>query len=136
MNMYELESDKSYIDYQDIRECERSLLGEYNTLGAEAFIAKYHRHIGFYTKTWRTVRLRYLLGMLETICPEFVYAWKLDERRPMKPIVLDEEAFDKIMAGDTILLDKLAKKTPSGFLKYGMLLGKNDGEGSEGCSKH
>ena len=128
MNVYELENDKNYIDYQDLRECEKSLRGEYNVLGAEDFIAKYHRHIGFYTKTWRTVRLRYLLGMLETICPEFIYAGKLDERRPMKPIVLNEEVLDRIVAGDAELLSELTKKTPSGFLKYGILLGGSDGE--------
>ncbi|MCD8217281.1 MAG: hypothetical protein LUD01_04425 [Clostridiales bacterium] len=126
MNVYELESDKNYINYQDLRQCEETLLGEYNGLGAENFIAKYHRHIGFYTKTWRTVRLRYLLGMLETICPEFVYAGDLDERRPMKPIVLNEVVFDRIVAGEGELLNKLAENAPSGFLKYGILPGGSD----------
>lgn len=118
--MREIETDTNYIGYQSLTLLSELLWKELDQKGREAFLGGYYEKIGFYTKTWRTVELRYLLAFLEYLNPEFQYTGKLDIG---KPIITDEHAFRKILGGDGALLEQLERTTPPTFIKYGLLTG-------------
>ena len=120
MSMMEIETDTIYIGYKSLTVLRKLLSEELEREGKEAFLGSYYTKIGFYTKTWRYAEIRYLLAFLEYLNPLFQYAGDINIG---KPIVTDEDAFEKIMTGDGELLDKIRKSTPSAFLKYGLLTG-------------
>ena len=118
MDKWELETDTDYIGYQSLTVLRKLLRKELEKDGKEAFLGNYYTKIGFYTKTWRYVEIRYLLALLEYLNPEFQYTGKVDVG---KRIVADEAAFKKIINGNTELLDNLSQGTPAAFIKYGFL---------------
>lgn len=115
----ELETDTDYIGYQGLTVLGKLLWEELEQKGKERFLGSYYANIGFYTKTWRYVEIRYLLAFLEYLNPEFQYAGAVTVG---KTIVTDEKAFQTIMKGDSELLERLMQITPYAFLKYGMLI--------------
>ena len=118
MDKWEIETDIDYIGYQSLTVLRKLLREELERDGKEAFLGNYYTKIGFYTKTWRHIEIRYLLALLEYLNPEFQYAGNVDMG---KTIVANEAAFKKIMNGNTELLDKLRRGTPLAFRKYGLL---------------
>ncbi|EEQ58124.1 hypothetical protein CBFG_01834 [Clostridiales bacterium 1_7_47FAA] len=118
MDKWEIETDVDYIGYQSLTVLRKLLRDELKKDGKETFLGNYYTKIGFYTKTWRYVEIRYLLALLEYLNPEFQYTGVINIGRT---IVTDEDAFKKIVNGDAGLLDKLRQGTPLVFIKYGFL---------------
>ncbi len=119
MKILELEQNRDYIDYSELSLLAHQLEKEYNQQGKEKFLGYYYSHIGFFFKTWSSVKLRYLLSVLEWLNPDFPYGGDIPIGRP---IVVNEDCFEQIIQGDSKLLDKLADATPTAFQKYGMIV--------------
>lgn len=130
MDIWEIETDTDYIGYQNLTVLRKLLREEMAKDGKEIFLGNYYTKMGFYTKTWRHVEIRYLLALLEYLNPEFQYTGKVDVG---KRIVADETAFKKIMNGNGELLDKLRRGTPMAFIKYGFLTADEIGWYSNHC---
>lgn len=123
MRIEQIETNKAYIDYTTLNLIRKVLGKDLKELGKEHLLGAYYTKLGFYTKTWSSVALRYLIAVLEYLNPSFSYNREL----PIgKPIVADENAFQEIMNGNIQLLDQLESKTPSAFKKYGILTGAQE----------
>ena len=123
MRIEQIETNKTYIDYTTLNLTKKVLAKDLKELGKEQFLGTYYTKLGFYTKTWSSTALRYLIALLEYLNPAFSYNGKISIG---KPIVADENAFQEIMNGNIQLLDQLESKTPSAFKKYGILIGAKE----------
>ena len=107
MRIEQIETNKAYIDYTTLNLIREVLGKDLKELGKEHFLGAYYTKLGFYTKTWSSVALRYLIALLEYLNPSFSYNRELSIG---KPIVADENAFQEIMNGNIQLLDQLESK--------------------------
>lgn len=119
MLISELESNVEYINYEGLNTTRETLQQDLETMGKELFLGTYQTRMGFFTKTWRSIDLRYLLAFLEHLNPDFQYCGNVEIG---KPIVLDEKLYKKIRGGDQELLDLAVQRTPSVYLKYGLIM--------------
>ena len=123
MRIEQIETNKIYIDYTTLNLTRKVLEKDLKELGMERFLGTYYTKLGFYTKTWSSVALRYLIDMLEYRNPAFTYNGELSIG---KPIVADEDALQEIISGNIRLLNQLESRTPSAFKKYGILMDEQE----------
>ncbi len=121
MNIWDIESNREYINYQELSLCLSTWRKDLEEMGKEGFIGYYHVKIGFFVKTYSSVKLRLLLAYLEYINPEFQYSAKIPFD---KFVIISEEALNRVLSGDEDYLRKLEDATPAAFLKYGLLVAK------------
>lgn len=119
MKIEQIETDKNRIDYITLNLTRKILSNNLTHMGKEHFLGSYYTKLGFYTKTWPSVCLRYLIALLEYLNPDFSYNGEIYMG---KPIVANERVFQEIINGNSHLLEDLEAKTPSAFRKYGMLM--------------
>ena len=119
MKIEQIETDKNRIDYITLNLTRKILSNNLTQMGKEYFLGSYYTKLGFYTKTWPSVCLRYLIALLEYLNPDFSYNGEIYMG---KPIVANERVFQEIINGNSHLLEDLEAKTPSSFRKYGMLM--------------
>lgn len=119
MLIYELENNIEYINYTGLNTMRSTLQKDLEKMGKELFLGTYQTRMGFFTKTWRSLELRYLLAFMEQMNPDSQYCGYVKNE---KPVVLDEKLCRKILKGDQQLLDQVVQRTPSVYLKYGLLL--------------
>ena len=119
MKIEQIETDKNRIDYITLNLTRKILSNNLTHMRKEHFLGSYYTKLGFYTKTWPSVCLRYLIALLEYLNPDFSYNGEIYMG---KPIVANERIFQEIINGNSHLLEDLEAKTPSAFRRYGMLM--------------
>lgn len=119
MDIEQIEQDKTYIDYGVLNVIRSILAYNLRQMGPRMFLETYYSKLNIFLNTWNPAALRYIIALLEYLNPAFSYNGEIAVG---KPIVADEEIFERIMDGNPQLLDRLAASTPPAFWKYGILV--------------